>query len=95
MCPDSRRAYHKGTGAHLYETANDDPKLCPGGDYSCYRCSLCERYFEPFSNEQGKLVCKFCEVSGLVMFNPENLDHLEHVRDFAPRNAGLREQLKR
>jgi hypothetical protein len=91
---EEHRAYHKGTGAHLYEPASDDPKLCPGGDYSCYRCSLCERYVEPFSNDAGELICKFCEVSGLVMFDPEDLDHLEQVREFAC-SAGLSEQLER
>ena len=91
---EEHRAYHKGTGMHLYEPASDDPKLCPGGDYSCYRCSQCERYVEPFSNDAGELICEFCEVSGLVMFNPEDLDHLEQVREFA-RTAGLSEQLER
>jgi DNA-directed RNA polymerase subunit RPC12/RpoP len=91
---EEHRAYHKGTGAHLYEPASDDPKLCPGGDYSCYQCSLCERYVEPFSNDDGELACPYCEVSGLVMFNPEDLDHLEEVRKFA-RGAGLSTQLER
>ena len=91
---EEHRAYHKGTGTHLYEPASDDPKLCPGGDYSCYQCSLCERYVEPFSNDAGELICKFCEVSGLVMFDPEDLDHLEQVREFAF-SAGLSEQLER
>jgi hypothetical protein len=36
---EEHRAYYKGTGAHLYEPPSDDPKLCPGGDFSCYRCS--------------------------------------------------------
>ncbi len=91
---EEHRAYHKGTGTHLYEPASDDPKLCPGGDYSCYQCSLCERYVEPFSNDVGDLICEFCEVSGLVMFNAEDLDHLEQVREFA-RTAGLSKQFER
>jgi hypothetical protein len=91
---EEHRAYHKGTGTHLYEPASVDPKLCPGGDYSCYQCPLCERYVEPFSNDAGELICEFCEVSGLVMFNPEDLDHLEQVREFA-RSAGLSDQLER
>ncbi len=91
---EEHRAYHKGTGTHRYEPASDDPELCPGGHYSCYRCSLCERYIEPFSNDAGELICPFCEVSGLVMFNPEDLEHLEHVREFASA-AGLSEQLER
>jgi hypothetical protein len=91
---EEHRAYHKGTGAHLYEPASDDPKLCASGDYSCYRCDKCERYVEPFSNDAGELICPYCEVSGLVMFNAEDLDHLEQVREFA-RSAGLSEQLER
>lgn len=91
---EEHRDYYKGRGKHLYKPTSDDPKLCPGGDYSCYRCSLCERYVEPFSNDAGELICEFCEVSGLVMFNPEDLDHLEQVREFA-RTAGLSGQLER
>jgi DNA-directed RNA polymerase subunit RPC12/RpoP len=67
---------------------------CPGGDYSCYQCLLCERYVEPFSNEDGDLLCEYCEVRGLVMLNTEDLDHLEQVREFA-RAAGLSKQLER
>ena len=91
---EEHRAYHKGTGTHLYEPASDDSKLCPDGDYSCYQCSLCERYVEPFSNGAGELICPYCEVSGLVMLNPEDLDHLEQVREIA-RTADLSEQLER
>ena len=55
---------------------------------------LALHYVEPFSNDDGELICEFCEVSGLVMFNPEDLDHLEQVREFA-RAAGLSSQLER
>jgi hypothetical protein len=91
---EEHRAYQKGTGTHLYEPASDDRKLCRGGDHSCYRCSLCERYFEPFSSDVGELTCPHCEVSGLVTFNAEDLNHLEQVRAFA-RATGLTELLER
>ena len=91
---EEHRAYGKGTGKHLYAPASDDPKLCPGADYSSYQCDKCERYVEPFSNDQGELICEFCEVTGLVCFNAVDLDHLEAVRENA-RQMGLSHQLEK
>ena len=91
---EEHRAYHHGTGTHLYAPASDDPKLCRGGDYSCYRCSLCEAYVTPWSNDDGTLICPYCEATGLVVLNDEVLDKLEAEREFA-RNMGLGSQLEK
>jgi hypothetical protein len=83
-----------GKGKYLYEPASDDPKLCPGGDYSVYLCDKCEKHVTPFSNDEGALICPFCEVTGLVIMDEATLDHLEKVREFA-RSMGLTSQLER
>jgi len=71
-----------------------DPELCPGGDYSAYQCSLCERYVEPFSNDDGTLICPYCEATGLVILNEDALEHLAQAREFA-RMIGLSRQLEK
>jgi hypothetical protein len=86
--------YCDGKGKYLYEPASDDPKVCPGGDYSTYRCDQCDKHVTPFSNDDGELVCPFCDVTGLVILDGEQLDRLEQVREFA-RTMGLTEQLER
>jgi hypothetical protein len=86
--------YHAGKGKFLYHPATDDPKLCPGGDWSRYECSLCGHDVKPFSNDEGDLICPHCEVTGLVITHEEQLDRLEKVREFA-RSMGLSRQLER
>ena len=88
------RDHHAGKGKWLYEAASDDHELCPGGDWSRYECSICGKFVKPFSNDDGELLCPFCEVSGLVILDDEQLDRLEQVREFA-RSLGLSEQLER
>jgi hypothetical protein len=83
-----------GKGRFLYKPASDDPELCPGPDYSTYTCSLCSKVVKPFSNDQGDLVCPWCEVTGLVLMDDEQLDRLEQVREVA-RAMGLQHQLER
>src|SRR5262249_58583317 len=48
-------AHHHGRGRWLYEPASDDPELCPGGDWSVYRCDQCDQVVKPFSNDDGDL----------------------------------------
>jgi hypothetical protein len=90
---DTSREHHQGRGKWLYEPASDDPELCPGPDWSRYTCSLCQKHVKPFSDNEGKLVCPWCEVTGLVIFDDEQLDRLEKVREFA-RLMGLGPQLE-
>jgi hypothetical protein len=86
--------HNSGKGNYLYEPASDDPALCPGGDWSRYECSLCGKYVKPFSNDDGDLLCPWCEVTGLVILDDEQLDRLEKTREFA-RSMGLAHQLER
>ena len=86
--------HHQGKGIWLYEPASYDPELCPGGDWSRYECSLCGKYVKPFSNDQGELICPWCEATGLIIVDDEQLDRLEQVRDHA-RALGMTEQLER
>jgi hypothetical protein len=88
------REHHEGKGKWLYEPASDDPELCPGEDWSRYTCSTCGKFVKPFSSDAGDLVCPWCEVTGLVILDDEQLDRLEQVRDFA-RLIGLGLQLER
>src|SRR5262249_4955601 len=81
-------------GKWLYEPVSDDPELCPGGDWSRYECSICGKFVKPFSNDEGELICPWCEAAGLVILDEEQLDRLEQVREFA-RSMGLSEQLER
>ena len=85
--------HHQGKGKWLYEPASDDPTLCPGGDWSRYLCSTCQKYIKPFSNDQGDLICSTCEATGLVIRDDEQLDRLEQVREFA-RLMGLGRQFE-
>ena len=91
---ETSRAYDKGKGKFLYEPASDDPELCPGGDWSRYECSQCQKWAMPFSDDEGNLLCPYCEVTGLVILDEEQLDRLEQVREFA-RSMGLSQQLER
>jgi hypothetical protein len=78
----------------LYEPASDDAELCPGSDWSRFECSECQKWVMPFSDDDGNLLCPYCEVTGLVILDEEQLDRLEQVREFA-RSVGLSEQLER
>jgi hypothetical protein len=91
---ETMRDHHQGKGKWLYEPASDDPELCPGGDWSRYLCDGCERYVTPFCNDQGDLICPMCEATGLVVTQPEVLEHLDSVRESA-RQMGLSAQLER
>jgi hypothetical protein len=82
-----------GKGKYLYEPASDDPELCPGGDYSAYYCDKCERYQQPFSNDDGELGCPYCDTEGLVIIDEGTLSQLEQAREFA-RSIGLLSQLE-
>jgi hypothetical protein len=86
--------HNGGKGKYLYEPASDDPALCPGGDWSRYECSICGKYVKPFSNDDSDLLCPWCEVTGLVILDDEQLDRLEKTREFA-RSMGLAHQLER
>ncbi len=86
--------HYAGKGKWLYEPASDDPELCPGGDWSRYECSLCGKFVKPFSNDQGELICPWCEATGIVILDDEQLDRLEQVREHA-RALGLFSQLER
>ena len=81
------REHHEGKGKWLYQPACDDPELCPGGDWSRYECSNCGKFVKPFSNDQGDLLCPWCEVTGLVLMDDEQLDRLEEVARWPPRWA--------
>jgi hypothetical protein len=91
---DVSDAKYAGRGVYLYEPASDNPELCPGGDWSRYECDCCGKFVKPFSNDQGELVCPWCEGTGLLILDDEQLDRLEQVREFA-RSMGLTEQLER
>ena len=88
------RDHHVGKGKWLYEPASDDHERCPGADWSRYECSICGKFVKPFSNDDGELICPYCEATGLLVLDEETLDHLEQVREFA-RTAGLSSQLER
>jgi hypothetical protein len=85
--------HYAGKGKWLYEPASDDPELCPGGDWSRYECDGCGKFVKPFSNDAGELICPWCEGTGLLILDDEQLDRLEQVREFA-RSMGLTEQLE-
>jgi hypothetical protein len=36
----------------------------------------------PWSDDDGNIVCQFCEVTGLVI-DPGQVDRLEQIREFA------------
>jgi hypothetical protein len=91
---ETSRAHHKGQGIYLYEPASDDPKLCPGLDWSRYECGKCGTFVKPFSNDEGDLICPWCEATGLIITDDEQLDRLEQAREFA-RSMGLSSQLER
>jgi hypothetical protein len=84
---------HYGRGGHLYQPASDDPELCPGPDCSVYYCDQCQRYQEPFSNDDGVLGCPYCDTEGLVITDEGTLRQLEQAREFA-RSIGLLSQLE-
>ena len=88
------REHFEGKGKWLYEPASDNPELCPGGDWSRYECDSCKKYVTPFSNDQGDIVCPYCNVHGLVILDEAQLERLEQTREFA-REHGLSEQLER
>jgi hypothetical protein len=88
------RAAWQGKGTYLYEPASEDPELCPGGDWSRYECDICKQFVKPFSNDDGDLICPWCEATGLIILDDEQLDRLEQVREFA-RSIGLSRQLER
>jgi hypothetical protein len=95
------REHYEGKGKWLYEPASDDPELCPGEDWSRYECSLCKRFVKPFvkdrhpdSDDECTLICAWCEATGLIVLDDEQLDRLEEVREFA-RSIGLSRQLER
>jgi hypothetical protein len=88
------REHYEGKGKWLYEPASDDPELCPGGDWSRYECDICKKFVRPFSNDDGNLICPWCEAAGLVILDDEQLERLEQVREFA-RSIGLSRQLER
>src|SRR5262249_13849257 len=87
------RRFLDGQGAWLYEPASDDPELCPGPDCSIYLCEICGEHVMPWSDDEGNLVCRHCELTGLVI-EPDQVERLEQVREFA-RQMGLGEQLER
>jgi hypothetical protein len=91
---DTMHEHHIGKGKWLYEPASDDPELCPGGDWSRYECSLCGKFVKPFSNDSGDLICPWCEGTGLLILDDEQLERLERVREHA-RALGLSDQLER
>jgi len=72
-----------GKGKLLYHPVSDDRAICPGGDYSIYTCSICGEVVKPFSNDEGELICPYCEATGLVVMDDEQLDRIEQVREFA------------
>src|SRR5262249_15749367 len=81
--------------------ASDYPELCPGEDWSRYECSLCKKFVKPFlrdrepdSEEDCTLICPWCEATGLIILDDEQLDRLEEVREFA-RSISLSRQLER
>ena len=86
--------YYAGKGKWLYEPASDDPELCPGGDWSRYLSDQCQKYVAPFSDDDGNPLCPWCDATGLVILDIEQLDRLEQVREFAA-SIGLSEQLER
>ena len=88
------RDHCQGKGKWLYEPASDDPKLCPADDWSRYLCDSCKKYVTPFSDDQGELVCPYCDVSGLVILDEEQLERVEQARELA-RSLGLSAQLER
>jgi hypothetical protein len=86
------RRFLDGDGAWLYQPASDDPVLCPGPDCSIYLCEICGEHVMPWSDNDGNLVCRDCEVTGLVI-DPGQVERLEQVREFASQ-IGRREQLE-
>ncbi len=81
---ESKRRDTDGQGGFLYEPASDDPKECPGGDYSLYYCGDCQKWVEPFSLDDGSLACPKCspELRGLV-YDTKVADQLDRARALA------------
>ena len=91
---EEQRDIWDGKGRFLYKPASDDPELCPGPDCSIYTCDLCSKVVKPFSNDAGDLICPWCDVTGLVLMDDEQLDRLEEVRQVAAK-MGLQRQFER
>jgi len=72
-----------GKGGFLYEPASDDPDLCPGGDYSLYRCDKCGKNVIPWSNDEGELVCSGCEPLTGLIHDAETADQIDRARALA------------
>ncbi len=85
--------WYSGKGGFLYEPGSDEPDECPGPDYSLYQCDRCCEWVDPWSNDDGDLICPRCEVTGLIM-EDETADYLEQVREVAHK-LGLSTQLER
>jgi hypothetical protein len=79
---EDAEAHRQGRGCCLYEPASDDPALCPGDDCSLYLCDTCQEWRMPWSDDEGNLVCPYCDLTGLVI-DPGQVDRLEEVREFA------------
>ncbi len=88
---DEYHAYRKGQGVFVYEPAGDrDEDLGP--DRSLYLCDTCGKYKMPWSDDDGNLLCRDCEVTGLVI-RDDQIERLEQAREFA-RQMGISQQLE-
>jgi hypothetical protein len=90
---EESKAHYEGKGRWLYTPASDDPALCPGPDCSVYHCTLCDHHVMPFSDDDGTLLCPYCEARGLVILDNEVLDQVEQAREFATLR-GLKRQFE-
>ena len=72
-----------GKGGFLYLPASDDPKECPGGDYSVYYCDDCKEYVTPYSDDNGELVCPKCSTLTGIICDRRTADQIERARALA------------
>ena len=84
--------YHEGKAGFLYDPASEDDVECPGETITLFQCDKCNRWKNPYSDDQGKLLCPICDVTGLI-FDDNCLDHLEKTRQFA-RESGVSDRLE-
>jgi DNA-directed RNA polymerase subunit RPC12/RpoP len=86
-----QHAIWDGKGTFLYRPVSDDQSICPGPDYSIYTCSICDEHVKPFSDDDGELICPYCQATGLVVLDDETLDRIDQAAEFA-RSLGKLDQ---
>jgi hypothetical protein len=80
---DEHKRRRSGVGGYLYEPASEDPKKCPGEDYSLYFCDKCNKFVVPWSNDEGELVCADCDSLDGLVYREKAAANVERARELA------------